>query len=181
MAKLSDTQLTILSAACQREDRNVYPITSKLTGGALDKVLNSLLAKGLIEKVSAARDQTVWRIDDDGPRFTLRATDAACDAIGIAESAPASKPEGTKPRGKADKATQGRKRADRVKAKGRAASAKAAKGAPANPKLAPGTRTGTKQDKLIAMLRRKEGATVDDVVKCSTGSRTPSAAPSPAR
>jgi hypothetical protein len=32
-------------------------------------------------------------------------------------------------------------------------------------KRAPGTRTGTKQEKLVAMLRRKEGATVAEVEK----------------
>jgi hypothetical protein len=166
MAKLSDTQLTILSAACQREERNVYPITSKLTGGALDKVLKSLLAKGLIEEVSAKRDEVVWRTDDDGSRLTLRATDAACDAIGIAESAPASSPEGTRPREKADTATRGRKgRGRAAKSKGRAATAKAGSTAPAKAKRAQSKTTGTKQEKLIAMLRRKEGATVDEVVK----------------
>ncbi len=37
MAKvLSDTQLTILSAACQRDDGGVYPIATRLTGGALE-------------------------------------------------------------------------------------------------------------------------------------------------
>ena len=119
MAKLSDTQLTILSAACQREDRNVYPITSRLTGGALDKVLKSLLAKHLIEEVAAGRDQTVWRTDDDGSRFTLRATDAASEALGIRDtpqtaSAPAAKrrvqkAEPAAPAGKAKgRATKGK-------------------------------------------------------------------------
>ena len=49
--KLSDTQLAILSAACRREDRNVYPITAKISGAPLAKVLQSLLARELIEEI----------------------------------------------------------------------------------------------------------------------------------
>jgi hypothetical protein len=81
--KLSDTQLTILSGACQREDRSVFPITAKVTGGALDKVLKSLLGKGLLEEVEAPAMGTVWRTRDDGGRLTLRATPAACTELGI--------------------------------------------------------------------------------------------------
>ena len=165
MAKaLSDTQLTILSAACHREDRNIYPITSKLTGGALGKVLNSLLAKSLIEEASAGRDQTVWRTDEDGSRLTLRATDAACDALGIGEVAPISKPGGKTREEKGEKeARKGRGSASRGKKE--VATARTGKGARVRAKAAPKERTGTKQEKLIAMLRRKEGVTVGEVVK----------------
>ena len=53
--RLSDSQLTILAAACGREDGSVFPITAKLTGGALQKVLTSLLGKGLLEEVLGHR------------------------------------------------------------------------------------------------------------------------------
>ena len=165
MAKLTDTQLTILSAACQRENRNIYPITAKVIGGALDKVLRSLLAKSLIEEVPTGRDQTVWRTDNDGSRLTLRATDAACNALGIAEPAANSEPEGGTRKEKGSNAAGPRRGSRAAKGKGKAATAKAAKRAPAKAKRAPGKRTGTKQEKLIAMRRRKEGATVAEVVK----------------
>ena len=50
MTKISDTQAVILSAASQRDDGAVLPLpeTLKLKGGAVDKVLGSLKAKGLI-------------------------------------------------------------------------------------------------------------------------------------
>jgi hypothetical protein len=166
MPRLTDTQLVILSAACQRDDCSVYPITARVTGGALDRVLNSLLAKNLIEEVPAGRAQTVWRTDDAGSRFTLRATDAACDALGIAER-PAAGPE-TESRTRKERGSKPaavRKGSRAAKGKGKAATAKAAKRAPAKAKRAPGTRTGTKQEKLIAMLRRKQGATVEEIVK----------------
>lgn len=47
--KLSDTRLVILSSAGQRADRRVYPVETKLIGGALQKVLSSLLTKQLVE------------------------------------------------------------------------------------------------------------------------------------
>jgi hypothetical protein len=51
MTKLSDTQAVILSAASQRDDGAVlpFPETLKIEGGAVDKVLGSLKAKGLID------------------------------------------------------------------------------------------------------------------------------------
>ena len=75
--RLSDSQLTILSAACGREDGSVFPITAKLTGGALQKVLTSLLGKGLLEEIQATDPETVWRAPEDGGSFTLRAAPAA--------------------------------------------------------------------------------------------------------
>ena len=51
MAQLSDSQLVVLSTACQRPDRSVYPLTAKLPGGAVTKVLDSLLKKVLIREV----------------------------------------------------------------------------------------------------------------------------------
>src|SRR4051812_32757461 len=83
MTKLSDTQLTIISAACQRDDRSVFPITAKVTGGALDKVLKSLLAKGFLEEIEHTGSDPAWRTCEDGVRISLRATRAACQALGI--------------------------------------------------------------------------------------------------
>jgi hypothetical protein len=42
---LSNPQLIVLAAACQRPDRSIYPLTTKLPGGAAAKVLGSLLTK----------------------------------------------------------------------------------------------------------------------------------------
>ena len=83
MSKLSDSQLVVPSAACQRPDRSVLPLPAKLKGGAAGKVINSLLAKGLIKEVRAKRDEPVWRTDDDRGRIALRATRATFEALGI--------------------------------------------------------------------------------------------------
>src|SRR5258706_10572336 len=50
--KLTDTQLLLLSAASQRDDRALEP-SPKLTGGAAAKVLAKLLTTGPVHEVPA--------------------------------------------------------------------------------------------------------------------------------
>ena len=83
MPQLSDSQLVVLTAACQRPDRCVFPVTAKLKGNAAGNVLKSLLKKELIKEVRAKRDDTVWRHDEKRGRMTLVATKAAFAALGI--------------------------------------------------------------------------------------------------
>ena len=139
---LSDTQLVVLSAACQRPDRSVYPLTTKLPGGAAAKVLGSLLKQNLIKEVQAKREDTVWREDKKRGRLTLRATPAASKALGMDEASDEAETPadaGAKP----------------------ARSGKAGKSKP----KARGTRADSKQAKLIAMLKTARGATIDEIVK----------------
>jgi hypothetical protein len=147
MAPLSDSQLVVLSTACQREDRSVYPLTAKLPGGAATKVLNSLLSKGLIKEVQAKREDHVWREHKKQGRLTLRATPAAFEALGITtdDTAAPSNQEATTAQ---SKPTKGRKR----------------KEAAASDKTK-GKRTDSKQAKLIEMLKRSDGATIDEIAK----------------
>ena len=49
MSPLSDSQLVVLTAACQRGDRCVFPVTANAAGN----VLKSLLKKNLIKEVRA--------------------------------------------------------------------------------------------------------------------------------
>jgi len=151
MSKLSDSQLVVLSAACQRADRNVLPLPAKLKGGAAGKVINSLLAKGLIKEVRAKRDESVWRTDDDRGRIALRATRAAFDALGI-DPADAGSDDEADPAGEGADAKATDRPARRPKSKKRT---RASAGA---------TRPDTKQAQLIAMLKRPEGATIDEIV-----------------
>ena len=92
MTKLTDTQLVILTAACQRDGRRLLPLPEWLKGGAATKVVDSLIAKGLAAETEAGRDDAVWREDGDD-RFTLVATDAAFEALGIEDEAPAAQPD----------------------------------------------------------------------------------------
>lgn len=146
---LSDSQLVVLTAACQRADRSVYPLTAKLPGGAAAKVLGALLKQGLVKEVQAKREDTVWREDKKRGRLTLRATPAAFKALGIdpAETPTEADADAGEPVTEAD---TGRRR---PRKKGEAK------------EKAPRTRADSKQAKLIEMLKRSEGATIDEIVK----------------
>jgi DNA-binding CsgD family transcriptional regulator len=151
MPQLSDSQLVVLTAACQRSDRCVFPVTARLKGNAAGNVLKSLLSKGLIKEVHAKRDDTVWRHDEERGRMTLVATKTAFAALGIdAQETPAdeteSAPNDTEDAGEEPKVQR--------KAKSRAART-----------AAPRSRDGSKQAQLIAMLRRAKGATVDEIAE----------------
>ena len=152
MTKLSDTQAIILSAAAQRDDRNVLPLPGSLRGGAAAKVVGALLKRGLIAE-TATDSQTkadaalnrIWRNDEDGRAILLHITDAGLAAIGVEPESGDSAPTG------ADAAP----------------SAETSKDAPTEADPAPKARTprtGTKQAKLIEMLRAEGGATIDEIV-----------------
>lgn len=152
MTKLSDTQLVILSAAAQREDRNVLPLPGSLRGGAAAKVVGAMLSRGLIAETATdsrakadAAVNRIWRNDQDGNAILLHITVAGLAAIGV-------EPEsGERTPTDADEAP----------------SADASQDAPVEAGLAPKartTRTGTKQAKLIEMLCADGGATIEEIV-----------------
>jgi hypothetical protein len=177
MTKLTDTQAVILSTASQRDDGAVLPLpeTLKLTGGALTKVLGSLEAKGLIEHQGTP-------LGDDPP--PLRITRAGLQAIGVTEdtdSMPVSttgapqgapdaqeagtagqEPEAPEPIAQATTAPGG------AKGKAKAASGKAKPAEPATGAAdKPMPRAGTKQAQMIEMLRRPEGAKVEQIAEAT--------------
>ena len=60
MARLTDRQLIILSAASQRYDRAVE-LPANLNGEAARKVVARLIRAGLLEEVRAGGSLPVWR------------------------------------------------------------------------------------------------------------------------
>lgn len=155
MTQLSDSQLIVLSAACQREDRSVYPLTIKLPGGAAAKVLGSLIGKGLIKEVQVKREDTVWREDRKRGRLTLRATAAAFEALGIDPKEVAAAESGGDEASASARAAGEAGETDEHSNK-----SKADRRAVQKP-----TRANSKQAQLIDMLKRPEGATIDEIVK----------------
>jgi len=63
MARLTDTQLIILSAASQRDDRGAE-LPANVKGEAARKVVDKLIRAGLLEEAPAAGSLPVWRRDD---------------------------------------------------------------------------------------------------------------------
>ncbi len=155
MTKLSDTQLLVLSAAAQRDDRNVLPLPGSLRGGAATKVVGALISRGLVaERVTDSVVKAdpalnrIWRNDEEGRAVLLQITDEGLAALGIE---PDSMPDAA---GEAEPAPTA---ADATEAPDAAP-------APATAPAARKVRTGTKQAELIAMLERPEGATIAEVV-----------------
>ncbi len=163
MIKLSDTQRVVLSAACQRPDRNILPLPANLKGGAAAKVIAGLSAKGLVQEVPADTGEPVWREDENGSRTSLRATDAAFQALGI-EVDPSPSPETAMPNAKtrSRKGASGPKPSAKAKAAPRKGSRKPASADEGKSERQ--SRTNTKQASLIAMLEQPDGASLDEIV-----------------
>lgn len=152
-AKLSDTQLVILSAAAQHADGSLLPFPQNLTvkDAALGKVVATLCKRKLVEERRTINGAPEWRRDEERRPIGLFITNAGLLALGIDDSektkpsqAAASMPRqrktaAAKPRRKASKASS-------TKPKGRAAPSQ------------------SKQDLVIQMLRRQSGVTIDDII-----------------
>jgi hypothetical protein len=160
MMKLSETQTVILSAASQRDDGAVLPLPETLKGGAVQKVLGSLKAKGLIDHQGAPRG------DDPPP---LRITRAGLKAIGVeaedtgSDTAPAEADTGATPADAGVQAVEAPARATEADGAVSPAKAKATKRGKAAPVERPTPRAGTKQALMIDLLKRPEGATVEQI------------------
>ena len=152
MAKLTDSQLVILSAAAQRENGAVLPLPKllKIKGAAINKTLDSLRKKGLLEEKPATQDSDAWREIDSGQRMMLVITDAGRRAIDGG-------PDGKADRKPAAKNRRAKKRHGRAARKPAAAKSNGRQSEPA-------FRPGTKQAMLIDLLKREKGATIDDAV-----------------
>ena len=165
--KLSDTQLLILSLASQRTDHAAL-LPANLKGSAAKKVVDRLLSEKLLQELRAKDDMPVWRRGDDNRAYSLRITKAGLRAIEVEEVAEAPDDNtAADPNEVAapDVSTQAKssERPGRTKRSGAkktaAVSAKATKASPDR------TKPGSKQDKIVALLQRPEGATLDVLVK----------------
>jgi hypothetical protein len=165
--KLSDTQLMILSSASQRTDHAAV-LPANLKGSAANKVVNKLLNEKLLQELRAKDDMPVWRRGDDNRPYSLRITKTGLKAIeaeDVAEAsdniAAADPDEVAVP----DMSTQAKssERANRAKRTG------AKKTAAVSPRAVKASsdrvEPDTKQDKIVALLRRPEGANLDVLVK----------------
>ena len=140
--KLTDTQLRLLAAASQRDDRALER-PSNLAGGAAGKVVAKLLTEGLVEEIQSRGSLPVWRRDGDNAH-TLRITKRGLRAIRVDDEVIAA-------------AT------DELPRKPPARSAKSRKSTQASGH--PIMRAGSKQANVIAMLRRTQGATIAAIMK----------------
>ncbi len=153
MPKLTDTQLVILSAAARRKDGAVlpFPRSLKVNKAATTTVLKSLLKKGLVAERPAAANEAHWRATRDGGRTALAIADAGLQAIGVKVDRKTSKQS---PSTKA-----------RPKQRSRRAERKPSGSKPKSRTSPAAVRPGTKQALLIDLLKRKKGATIEEIVE----------------
>ena len=86
--KLTATQIVMLSAAAQRDDRCLVA-PQNLKGGAAQKVAAKLIGAGLAKEIKAKPGASVWRRDEQGGqsyalKLTAAGARATADAPGLA-------------------------------------------------------------------------------------------------
>lgn len=82
MAKLTDTQLIILSAAAARDD-GLASVPAKMNKPAAAKVGACLVKRKLMRELKAKSGMPVWRADDDGRPISLIITRQGRETIGV--------------------------------------------------------------------------------------------------
>ena len=153
--KLTDTQLVMLSAAVQREDRCLVAPKS-LKGGAAQKVAKKLISAGLAKETKAKRNDPIWRRDEEsGASYALKLTAAGAKAIGIDEGVESENAPNE------DGALENHNQAA-VSSKVEARDApQLREPAPAGPSA---PRGGSKLAQVIELLQRDHGATIDELI-----------------
>lgn len=148
--KLTDTQLLMLSAAAQREDRCIAAPPS-LKGAAAQKIAAKLVAVGLAKEVKAGKRSHLWRRDEaTGQAYALKLTAAGLKAIRVEEAVavePADEISPTAPGESPKTILDHDAGADNV--------------APPTAIAAP--REGSKLAAVVSLLRREGGATIDQL------------------
>jgi hypothetical protein len=158
--RLTETQWMVLSAASQRDDHCAM-LPPRLRGGAAQKVVKKLLDLGLVESVRARGDLPVWRREDEGCPMALRLTSRGLERIQAERGEVGPNPQdivleeedGAKTEEKAFFSHRSRARRN-----GRSTVEAAAE------RPASGARAGSKQARVISMLQRAEGATIQAIM-----------------
>jgi hypothetical protein len=155
MAKLTDTQLIILSNAAARDD-GIAVVPPKMNKSAASKVGASLIARKLMRELRSKPGMPVWRQDDEGRSISLMITRPGRDAIGVDEEE-----QEAKQASPSDRKTGPRSLSP---SKGDGSKSSASTALPLN---VTSPRAGSKQALVAEMLSSNGGATLDALVKAT--------------
>ena len=142
MAKLTDTQLIVLSKAAQRDD-GAAVVPDRMGAAVARKVGDALVSRKLMREIRTKSGMPVWRKDEDDRPMSLVILRAGRDAIGVDDEAGEVEPEV-------------------VPARGTRAAAK-----PEIVKSDAAPRAGSKQALVIAMLSKDKGVALDALVEAT--------------
>jgi Protein of unknown function (DUF3489) len=159
--KLTDTQLVLLSRASQRPDQ-CAEIPANLKDGAAQKFFAKLLKGGLVEEIRADTDMPAWRKDDDGA-FALHLTEAGLSAISADEP---DRPGG-KGAGESAGVDAAPSPAKRNSARQRPKSQSQDRRPAPKRKSGAKSKGPSKQDMVIHLLSRSQGATIAVIMKAT--------------
>ena len=167
--KLTDTQLVLLSAAAQRDDHCLTP-APKLKGGVARKVAEKLIAAGLVREIKGKTGTPVWRRDDETAQlFALKLTAAGLKAIAVDDGAVEEEP--SQPAQASTESLCEDWRAGALVDQGVSKSNLGGGGAPGGRSqrlceggTQSGPRLGSKAAKIIDLLQRDQGATLDELI-----------------
>jgi hypothetical protein len=143
--KLNDTQLVILSSASQRQD-GLAVLPENVRAASVKVAVAKLTKLGFLKEVRVKHDQPLWRTDEEGKRIGLKITKAGSAAIQVEDDANNDEEPGPEP-----------KRPDKKAAEhGKEAQAQADE-----------PRGGSKRAQIIALMQRKTGASLDEMVEAT--------------
>ena len=154
--KLTDTQLVLLGAAAQRKDLClVAPPTLK--GATAQKVASKLISAGFVKEVKAKASDPIWRRDEEsGASYALKLTAAGAKAIAVDNAEPEDAGEESDALANRDQAA--------ILSKLDAKDARPAEAMEPGPIRPSAPRGGSKLARVIALLERDRGATIEELI-----------------
>ncbi len=170
--KLSDTQLMVLSAASQRQDCFVV-LPPNLKGSAARKVVEKLVNEALLLELAAKDGMPVWRRGDDNRAFSLRITKAGLKAIAVEVPDEPVAEAGVNSAAGADLTVRAARSKVPTKRQPRSGKSAVKKKRHVATKMDAGKKPSgkgaaiSKQDNVLSLLRRQEGASLDALVKAT--------------
>ena len=155
--KLTETELVLLGAAAQRKDLClVAPPTLK--GATAQKVASKLVSAGFVKEVKAKASGPIWRRDaESGASYALKLTAAGAKAIAVDDGP---EPEDA---GEESDALANRNQAA-ILPKLDARDPRPAEAMEPGPIGPSAPRGGSKLARVIALLERDHGATIEELI-----------------